>query len=99
VHLVTLRVKALYKYHWRICQGMKNGLEDKLVATELAKKTKGWRKLPDGAVAIEERIYILRDKQLRQEIIWEHHNDRAWTPREIQDTGVDNKKLLVANDF
>jgi hypothetical protein len=56
---------------------MKNGLEDKLVATELVKKTKGWRKLPDGAVAIEECIYVPRDEQLRQEIIWEHHNDRA----------------------
>jgi hypothetical protein len=56
---------------------MKNGLEDKLVAIELAKKMKGWRKLPDGAIAIEERIYVPRDEQLRQEIIQEHHDDRA----------------------
>jgi hypothetical protein len=56
---------------------MKDSLEDKLVATELAKKTKGWRKLPDGAVAIEEHIYVPRDEQLRQEIIQEHHDDRA----------------------
>jgi hypothetical protein len=56
---------------------MRDGLEDKLVATELAKKTKGWRKLPDRAIVIEERIYVPRDKQLRQEIIREHHDDRA----------------------
>jgi hypothetical protein len=65
------------EYRQRVCQGMNDGLEDKLVVTELAKKTKGWRKLPDGAVAIEERIYVPRDEQLRQEIIWEHHDDRA----------------------
>jgi hypothetical protein len=56
---------------------MRDGLEDKLVATELAKKTKGWRKLPNGAIAIEDRIYVLRDEQLRQEIIQEHHDDRV----------------------
>jgi hypothetical protein len=44
-------------------------LEDKLVATKLAKKTKGWRRSPDGAIAIEECVYVPRDKQLRQEII------------------------------
>jgi hypothetical protein len=55
---------------------MKDGLEDK-VAIELAKKTKGWRRLPDGAVAVEERVYVPRDEQLRQEIIQEHHDDRA----------------------
>jgi hypothetical protein len=65
------------EYHWRICQGMKDGLEDKLVATELAKKTKGWRKLLDGVVVIEECVYVPRDEQLRQEIIREHHDDRA----------------------
>jgi hypothetical protein len=65
------------EYCQRIGQGMKNGLEDKLVAVELAKKTKGWRKLPDGVVAVEERNYVPRDEQLRQEIIREHHNDRV----------------------
>jgi hypothetical protein len=65
------------EYCQQICQGMKDGLEDNLVATELAKKTKGWRRLPDGVVAVEEHIYVPRDEQLRQEIIWEHHDDRA----------------------
>jgi hypothetical protein len=65
------------KYRWQICQGMKNELEDNLVVTELAKKTRGWRRLPDGVVAVEEHIYVPRDEQLRQEIIREHHDDRA----------------------
>jgi hypothetical protein len=56
---------------------MRDDLKDKLVVIELARKTKGWRKLPDGVVAIEEHIYIPRDEQLRQEIIWEHHDSRA----------------------
>jgi hypothetical protein len=47
---------------------MKDGLEDNLVVTELAKK-KGWKRLPGGVIAIEEHIYVPRDKQLRQEII------------------------------
>jgi hypothetical protein len=56
---------------------MKDGLEDKLVTVKLAEKTKGWRKLPDEAVAVEEHVYVPRDEQLRQEIIREHHDDRA----------------------
>jgi hypothetical protein len=53
----------------RICQGMEDGLENNLVATKLAKRMKGWRRLPDGAVAVKECIYVPRDEQLRQEII------------------------------
>jgi hypothetical protein len=65
------------EYQWQICQGMRDGLEDSLVITELVKKTKGWRKLPDRAVAVEEWIYVPRNEQLRQEIIWEHHDSRV----------------------
>src|SRR6266849_719032 len=56
---------------------MTNGLQDRMVDTELVKKTKGWRKLPDGAVAVDERIYVPRDEGLWQEIIREHHDSRV----------------------
>jgi hypothetical protein len=56
---------------------MKNRLEDSLVATKLVKKMKGWIKLPNGAVAVEEHVYVPRDEQLRQEVIQEHHDSRV----------------------
>jgi hypothetical protein len=55
---------------------MTNGLQDKLVNIKLIKKTKGWKRLPDGIVAVEERIYVPRDKLLQEEIIREHHNSQ-----------------------
>jgi hypothetical protein len=64
------------EYRARICMGMSNGLQDKLVEVELIKKTKGWKKLPDGTVAVEERIYVPRDELLREEIIREYHDSR-----------------------
>jgi hypothetical protein len=75
---MTVDLKTIGEEYWQwVCQGMKNGLEDWLVAAKLAKKTKGWRKLPDRVVAVEEHIYVPRDEQLRQEIIWGHHNSRV----------------------
>jgi hypothetical protein len=50
------------EYRRQICQGMRDGLEDSLVIKELVKKTKGWKKLPDGAVAVEECIYVPRNE-------------------------------------
>jgi len=35
-----------------------------MVDIELVKRTKGWRKLPDGAVAVDESIYVPRDEGL-----------------------------------
>src|SRR6266852_7226132 len=61
----------------RICKGMANGLQDRMVNAELVKRTKGWRKLPEGAVAVDERIYVPRDEGLQQEIIREHHDSRV----------------------
>jgi hypothetical protein len=48
------------EYQQQICQGMKKGLEDHLVAAELAKKIKGRRKLPDRVVVVKECIYVPR---------------------------------------
>src|SRR6266852_5731537 len=56
---------------------MTNGLQDRMVDAELVKKTKGWRKLPDGVVAVDERICVLRDEGLRQEIIRECHDSQV----------------------
>ena len=61
-------------YRQRVCKGIIHGLQDRMVDIELVKRTKGWRKLPDGAVAVDERIYIPRDEGLQQEIIREHHD-------------------------
>src|SRR5713101_556588 len=56
---------------------MTNSLQDRMVDIELVKKTKGWRKLPDGAVTVDERIYVPRNEGLQQEIIREHHDSRV----------------------
>jgi hypothetical protein len=56
-------------YQKRICKGMSNRLQDKLVEYKLIKKTNGWKKLPDGAVVVEEQIFVPRDELLWQEII------------------------------
>jgi len=44
------------------------------------------------------KVYVLRNEELRMEIIWLHHDiltdNRIW--RKIEDNKVSNKELLVA---
>ena len=47
---------------------------DRVVEQTLAKKEKDWNKDEEGVVTWKQRIYVPRNKRLREDVIREHHD-------------------------
>jgi RNase H-like domain found in reverse transcriptase/Reverse transcriptase (RNA-dependent DNA polymerase)/Integrase zinc binding domain len=54
-----------------------SGAKDRIVERALAGNEKSWQEHEDGVVTWQERIYVPRNKRLREDIIREHHDSVA----------------------
>jgi len=50
------------------------GKRDRIVEKALADKEKSWQEHAEGVVTWQERIYVPKNKRLREDIIREHHD-------------------------